>query len=238
MAKRENGKDKELRPIKKLPNGSILYSNFTVRGPVCRLSFVSFVSPKTNENDDGTTRENYGCACLFKKGENLSLIKEACRRFAVQEKGERGARYKDPLREQDDKVDEYEGFEEGAYYFNSSSKYQPRCIGRNKEEIDTSSFYSGCYARLLYRPYIYDRKGNRGIGLGLAGAQFIRDGEPLGGGGYDPETWADDEGDDIEREAEGGEEYEEEEIKPTPRKKPSSAATKAGKKDKSNEFLG
>src|SRR5215472_2005688 len=101
MAK--NGKhDKELKPVKKLPNGSILYSNCNVRGPICRLSFVSFVTPKTNENDDGTERKNYGCACLFKKGENLSLIKEACRRFAAQEKGERGKRYKDPLRQQDD----------------------------------------------------------------------------------------------------------------------------------------
>jgi hypothetical protein len=231
-----NGKpDKELKPIKKLPNGSVLYSNFTVRGPISRLSFVSFVTPKTNENDDGTTRENYGCANLFKKGENLSLIKEACRRFAVQEKGERGSRYKDPLRPQDDKVDEYEGFTEGAYYFNTSSKYPPRCIGRNKEPIDASSFYSGCWARLLYRPYIYDRKGNRGVGLGLAGAQFIRDDEPLGGGGYDPETWADDEGDEIEREAEDS--YEEEETKPT--RRGGSMATKAGKKKSpANEFLG
>jgi hypothetical protein len=226
-----NGKnDKELRPIKKLPNGSTLYSNFTVRGPVCRLSFVSFVTPKIGENDDGTKRENYGCACLFKKGENLSLIKEACIRFATQEKGERGKRYKNPLRPQDDKVDEYEGFTEGAFYFNSSSKYPPRCIGRNKEEIDTSSFYSGCWARLLFRPYIYDRKGNRGIGLGLAGAQFIRDDEPLGGGGYDPETWADDEGDEIERGAEESFD-DEEEVKPGRRP--------AGKKKSpANEFLG
>jgi hypothetical protein len=237
MAK--NGKsDRELKPIKKLPNGSILYSNFTVRGPVCRLSFVSFVTPKTNENDDGTTRENYGCACLFKRGENLSLIKEACRRFIIQEKGEAGlTRFrKELLRPQDDKVDEYEGFVNGAYYFNTSSKYQPRCIGRNKEEVDTSSFYSGCWARLLYRPYLYDRKGNRGVGLGLAGAQFIRDGEPLGGGGYDPETWADDEGDEIERAAEG--DYEEE-VEETPKRRTgSSLATKAGKKKGANEFLG
>jgi hypothetical protein len=202
---RDDAKSKELKPIKKLQNGSVLYSNFTVRGPVGRLSFVNFTSPKTQENDDGSTRENYGCAILFKRGENLLLLREACEKFAMQEKGNNAKRFKNtqtgqwsPLRLQDDKVDQYDGFTEGAYYFNSSSKYPPKCIGRNKEEIPLSAFYSGCWARLLFRPYLYDRKGNRGLGLGLAGAQFIRDDEPLGGGGYAPETWADDEGDDID----------------------------------------
>ena len=242
MAKGKNDakSDKELKPIKKLPNGSVLYSNFAVRGPICRLSFVNFVQPKVGENDDGSERKNYGCACLFKKGENLSLLKESCRRFAIQEKGERGSRYKDPLREQDDKVGEYEGFVDGAYYFNTSSKYQPRCIGRNKEEVDLSTFYSGCWARLLYRPYIYDRKGNRGVGLGLAGVQFIRDDEPLGGGGYDPESWSEDEGDELERDMEDSGEDLEEEVEERPqRRKPTSMATKVGKgkKDAADEFL-
>lgn len=240
QTRRSNGEDreskKELKPIKKLSNGSVLYSNFAVRGPVCRLSFVSFVTPKKNENEDGSTRESYGCAVLFKKGENLSLLREACLRFAIQEKGpDKGKRFKHPFREQDDKVGQYEGFEDGAFYFNTSSKYQPKCTGRNREQIDLSSFYSGCWARILFRPYIYDRLGNKGVGLGMAGVQFIRDGEPLGGGGYDPETWADDEGDEIDDA--DGQLYEEEEVSAVPPRR-ASMATTAGKKPAKNPFLG
>lgn len=231
---------KELKPIKKLNNGSVLYSNFSVRGPVGRLSFVNFTSPKTQENDDGTTRENYGAAQLFKRGENVLLMREACQRYAEQEKGAGAKKYKNqsglwsPLRLQDDKVDEYDGFVEGAFYLNTSSKYPPKCIGRNKEEIPLSAFYSGCWARLLFRPYLYDRKGNRGVGLGLAGAQFIRDDEPLGGGGYDPETWADDEGDDI-NDTDGYENMDDYEAKP---RAGSKIKPKSGLRKAESEFLG
>lgn len=188
----------ELKPIKKLSNGSILYSNNYVRTPVGRLNFVNFVTPKTNEREDGSESESYGTAILFAPGENLSLLKLGCERFLKEEKGEKGMkRYRRrPLREQDDKVDDYDGFEEGGWYMNCSSKYKPKVTGRDKGEIELSSFYSGCYSRLLVSPYLYDVSGNRGVAYGLAGAQFIRDGEPLGGGGVDPESWADDEGDD------------------------------------------
>jgi len=191
-------KDKSIKVLKKLSNGSALLSNGMVRTPVARIMFVNFVTAKTTEDDDGNTRENYGCLTAFKKGEDLSLIKLACQRFAIQEKGEKGKRYKNPLRLQDEKVDDYEGFVEGAFFMNNTSKYKPRCIGREKEEIELSSFYSGCYARLTLRPYLYDRKGNKGVGLGIAAVQFIRDGEPIGGGGVDPNDVFDaDETDDI-----------------------------------------
>lgn len=200
--------DKELKPIRKGKNGVIIYSNGFIRGPVARLCFVNFTTPKTNEDDDGNTRESYGCANLFRKGEDLSLMKKACRDFAIREKGEKGKRYKLPFRPQADKVDDYEGFVDGAEYFNSSSKYKPKCIGRNREEIELNSFYSGCYGQGLFRPYVYAKKGNIGIGLGLAGMQFIRDGEPLSGGGVDPEDWADDHEDEDIRDDDDEDDYE------------------------------
>ena len=192
-------KKQDLRPIKKLKNGSVLYSNGWVRTPIARLSFVNFTSPKTNTGDDGTERESYGCATLFRPKEDLSLVRMACEKHAKSEKGDKWQKFKkSPLRKQDDKVGEYDGFVEGGWYMNNSSKYKPRCTGRDKEEIELSSFYSGCYARLLLRPYVYERSGNRGTGLGIAAVQFIRDGEPLGGGGVDPDAVFDaEEGDDI-----------------------------------------
>lgn len=193
-------KNKEpLKVVKKLSNGSKLFNNHMVVTPVARLCFVNFVTPRQSENDDGNKRENYGCTPLFKRKEDLSLIKLACQRFAIQEKGEKGKRLKNPLRLQDDKVDDYDGFVKGAYFMNCTTKFAPKCIDGQKNEIERSAVYSGCYARLTLRPYYYENKGNKGIGLGIAAVQFIRDGEPLGGGGVDPDDVFDaDESDDIE----------------------------------------
>ena len=188
---------KELKIVKQLPNGSALFSNGMVRTPVCRISFVNFSQPKKNQNDDGSEKESYGCAALFARKENLTLITMACENFLKQEKGTATKGFKkSPLRLQDDKVDDYDGFVAGAFYMNTSTKFKPRVTGRNKEDIDVSSFYSGCYVRLTLRPYLYDAKGNKGVGLGIAGVQFIRDGEPLGGGGVDPNDIFDSEEDD------------------------------------------
>ena len=181
-----NAKSKP-KVIKQLPNGSAVYDNGMVRTPVARIMFVNFETPKENEDDDGNKKKSYGCATVFKKGEDLSMIKLACQRFAIAEKGEKGKRYKNPLRPQDEKVDDYEGFVEGAFFMNNSSKYKPRATGADKGEIELSEFYSGCYARLVLRPYIYERLGNKGVGLGLAAVQFIKNGERVGGGGVDPD---------------------------------------------------
>jgi hypothetical protein len=185
--------------IKKLSNGSKLYANFMVLGPVGRLGFVNFATPKTNENDDGTTRETYGCAQLFKKGENLTLMREACDGFAKREKGDKAKRFsRRPLRQQDDKVDDFDGFVEGGWYLNTSTKFPPTLTGPQREEIEASAFYSGCYSQILFRPYFYDNKGNCGISLGIAACQFVRDGKRLSGGGVDPNDYFDDhEPDDI-----------------------------------------
>lgn len=185
---------KELRVIKTFKDGAALLSDGSMRTGVVRLSFVNFDTPKTNEDDDGNTSEKYGCAVLLRPGAELAPYKMACERHGKKELGDsyKKLKRKDPLREQDEKVGEYDGFEEGAYFLNVSSKYQPKVTGRAKEEIEPSQFYSGCYARLILKPYDYgmkDRKrtkGNSGIGLGLIAAQFIKDGDPLGGGGIDP----------------------------------------------------
>lgn len=44
-----------------------------------------------------------------------------------------------------------------------------------------SRIYSGCYVNLLIDVFPYTR-GSNGVGASLKGVQFLRDGEPLGGG--------------------------------------------------------
>lgn len=205
-AKRD--KKEDLKIIKTFKDGAALFSSGMMRTGVVRLSFVNFVTPKTNEDDDGNERESYGCAVLIPPGAELLPYKLACKRYgeSLGADSYRRLKRKEPLRMQDEKVDDYDGFEEGGWFFNATTKYKPSVIGRAKEEIDVSQFYSGCYARLVLRPYSYgvtDRKktkGNSGIGLGISNVQFIRDGDPLGGGGVDSDSVFDAEEDDGQME--------------------------------------
>jgi len=191
--------------IKTFKDGAALFRSGMLRTGIVRLQFVNFVTPKTNEDDDGNERESYGCAALIPPGAERAPYDMACKRFGESLGAEtyRKLKRKNPLREQDEKVDDYDGFEEGGLFFNTTTKFKPTVTGRNKEEIDVSQFYSGCYARLTLRPYAYgvgnDRKktkGNSGIGLGIYAVQFIRDGDPLGGGGADTDSAFEDEGED------------------------------------------
>ena len=204
MAKEAKG---ELRIVKTFKDGAALFSNGMIRTGVVRLCFVNFKKAKVSEDDDGNERESYGCTVLIPKGADLTPYRLACQQFGKKELGDRynKLKRKEPLRKQDEKSGDYDGFEDGAWFLNVTSKYKPRVTGRAKEEIELDAFYSGCYARLTLRPYHYGMsdkkktKGNSGIGLGLAGAQFIRDGEPLGAGGVDPNDVFDaEEGEDME----------------------------------------
>jgi hypothetical protein len=68
--------------------------------------------------------------------------------------------------------------------FKATEKYKPGVVDANvKDIIEPREFYSGCYARASVRAYVYDNKGNRGVGFGLNNVQKLRDGEPLGGSG-------------------------------------------------------
>lgn len=202
--KKEKTTKEDLRVIKTFKDGAALLKNGMLRTGVVRLSFVNFTSPKVSEDDDGNERESYGCAVLIPPGAEKAPYDLACKRYGESLGAEnyRRLKRKSPLREQSEKVDDYDGFEDGGWFFNTTTKFKPTVTGRQKEEVDASQFYSGCYGRLVLRPYSYgvtDRKktkGNSGIGLGIYAVQFIRDGDPLGGGGADTDAVFDDEGDD------------------------------------------
>lgn len=200
MAKNVKTKEK-VRVVKQLKNGSALFSNGMVRTPTATLAFVWVAKPKPGEDDDGKadgSEGKYQVTPLFKKGEDLSLLELACKKFAVAEKGEKGAKRLmrngrfAPLRKQDDKVGDYEGFVKGAMFMSNSSKYKPRVTDFSKNEIEHSQFYSGCRGRVVCNPYIYDVSGNRGVGLGLNALQFIGHGKKFGGAGVDPDDVFDD----------------------------------------------
>lgn len=59
----------------------------------------------------------------------------------------------------------------------------PFLCDKNRVKIDPSEVYSGCYGIASINFFGYEFQGSKGIGVGLNGIQFLRDGEPLGGGG-------------------------------------------------------
>lgn len=59
----------------------------------------------------------------------------------------------------------------------------PFLCDKNRVQVEPSVIYSGCYGIASLAFFGYDFEGSKGIGVELRGIQFLRDGEPLGGGG-------------------------------------------------------
>lgn len=61
--------------------------------------------------------------------------------------------------------------------------YLPFLCDKNRVKIEPNQVYSGCYGIASLNVYGYEWEGSKGISGEWRGFQFIRDGEPLGGGG-------------------------------------------------------
>lgn len=69
------------------------------------------------------------------------------------------------------------------WYVQARNKDVPYTCDKNNVKIEPKEIYSGCYgiASLNFFGYLFE--GSKGIGCELRGIQFLRDGDPLGGGG-------------------------------------------------------
>lgn len=155
-----------------------------VMTPEFRTSF-SYVFRPSKPMEPGQ-EPKYSLTMLFKKGENLDVLKKAAQEVIVEKWGADKAKWpknmRTPFRDQGEK--EHAGYEAGAVFITATSKQKPGLVdGRqnNADIIDESQFYSGCYARATLKAFAYDRAGNRGVAFGLQNVQKIRDGEPLSG---------------------------------------------------------
>lgn len=166
--------------------------------PEFRVSFANVFRPQKNK-EDPEAQPKYGLTHLFlhpsemspayKKeyDEFLAKLKKQMSEVAFEKWGEKAKTMKlrTPFHDQGEKS--YDGYIEGAMYFNSTSKQKPGLIdGRknNEDIIEEKDFYSGCYARAKIRAFAYGGPGTKyapGVGIGLQHVQKTRDGEPLGG---------------------------------------------------------
>ena len=126
----------------------------------------------------------YSVSMLFKKGEDLTVLKKAVEEAAVEKWGADKSKWpknlRNPFRDQGEK--DNEGYEAGAIFITATSKQKPGLVDSKVEDIiEEREFYPGCYARATVRPFAYDNAGNRGVAFGLQNVQKLREGAPLGG---------------------------------------------------------
>lgn len=148
-----------------------------------RLSYVNIKTPKSFDGSD----PKYSVCVMVPKSDKETLAKISKAMDAVMDEGAAtwGGKVpknlKLPLRDGDEEREDDPAFK-GMMFFNASSKRQPGCIDRQKDEIfDLDEIYSGCWARVSVNFYPFSVSGNRGIAAGLNFIQKWADGPRLGG---------------------------------------------------------
>lgn len=155
--------------------------NLAKHGIVARLSFPNLFKPSKPKDAPDTQELKYSATLLFKKGEDLSVLKAAAKAAIKDKWGDKPPKnLRTPFRDQGEK--EYEGYEEGAIFISTTSKKRPGVVNARVERIeDEDEIYPGCYVYATVRAFAYDRSGNKGVSFGLQNIQKVKDGEPLGG---------------------------------------------------------
>lgn len=151
----------------------------TLVTPVAILSYP-FLS-KTRRNDDGT--EKYGAVLVFEKDKDLAAMKAAVRAAGVKKFGDEFAGmlkrpgFRLPFRSTD--AEGQTQYPAGSIFMNTSSTDRPQLVGPDKTIIADVIFYAGCRVRAYLNAFGYDKKGNKGVSLGLNALQFVMDGQRL-----------------------------------------------------------
>jgi len=146
-----------------------------------RCLYPHLFEPSKFEGDEGDGE--YSLIMVFDKPEQLKPLKEAIRK-TVAEKWPKGAPQglRSPFRDGGEKAAEWGDFLAGKVFVRAKTKRPPLVMDQKTANLlDKSAIYSGCYCRASVCPFVYDKAGNRGVGLRLNAVQLVRDGEPLGG---------------------------------------------------------
>lgn len=163
-----------------------------------RLTFADAIfRAKSFKNDDGTTgKARFSGMCLIdpvEQAKTIKVIEAEMLRVAEEAWPGKGKikikkfkkTLKLPLHDGDEKSDEYEAFE-NMMYLSAASKVKPRIVDRDRQDLSEQDGrpYSGCYVTMIVDIYAQKKQSGYGerINAGLKGIQFVKDGEPFGGG--------------------------------------------------------
>lgn len=154
--------------------------------PVFRVSYPNLFTARKN---DLNGKDEFSVVALFKKGEDLSSLKKLAEAACIKKWGADKSAWpkniRTPFRDQGERAKDGKmpsGYEEGAIFINFKSTVRPGLVDQQVQEVlESSKFYSGCFAKASVNAFAYDQKGNRGVSFGLSHVQFVADGETLSG---------------------------------------------------------
>ena len=154
--------------------------------PTFRISYPNIFKPAFNKLSQ---KNEYSLEALFKKGENLDVIKKACENALVKKFGPDKSKWpkglKNPFRDQAEKAKEGklpDGCEAGAIFLRLKSEKKPGVVDQNTQPIlEDQKIYAGCYVRAHINAFAYQKGANVGVSLSLNHVQLVADGEPFSG---------------------------------------------------------
>jgi hypothetical protein len=78
---------------------------------------------------------------------------------------------------------EFDGYED-SFYISANSAKRPLVLDRDRRPLSTDEGipYAGCFVNGLVRLWAQDNQFGKRVNAELLGVQFVRDGEPFGGG--------------------------------------------------------
>lgn len=154
----------------------------SITTPFFRASFCHVFKPHTGFKGQ---EPKFSVQMLFKKSEDISLLKKAVARVKRKKWGEEGPdpdefKYLSPFKDGNTKkLEDYKNM----IVVEARSKYKPGIVDASGENeiIDPQEFYSGCWARATVTPYAWEMAGKCGVSFALQNLQKVKDDKPFSG---------------------------------------------------------
>ena len=153
-----------------------------------RCSYVFVDEPRDETDDDGnkTGKKKYSIQPLIsKKHPQLKKMRAMIQKVAQEKFGAKVkmGMLKTPLRDGDTERDDEEYA--GHYFMNCNGNRKPGMVNKANEPADPDDIaeycYSGAYFHVSVSFYPFERKGNKGVAVGLNNVMFRKKGERLDG---------------------------------------------------------
>lgn len=176
-----------------------------IKTPLARLSFPNLLKPQTMEQDDGKKIDKYNCVLLFPKSADLSALKDAAVKAAIEEWGDAAKQQikdgliKTPFLDGDGpqgmskKTGQRHAGYEGTNFIRCSTTMQPDVFDRQRQPVlSEKEVYAGCWVYAVVHAYTWSHpKSGKGLSFGITMMQVAKDDEPLGFSKANPDDFFD-----------------------------------------------
>ena len=157
----------------------------TFTSPDGRVAFPAVYKAEVFEEGQ---EPKYSLVLLIPKANKAAVAKirkiydDCVKAFAAEGKWKgKTAGLRCPIRDADEEGIDKVGYP-GCLFMKFSSANRPHVVDNEVLPIgaDEGRFYAGCWARVRFSVYAYDKAGNKGVAFSLEGVQKIKDDEPFG----------------------------------------------------------